>query len=232
MKRLKFIILKNVGSNKQHRVITKSAKHCMDTQNYWVLGLCPPSGILETRKHYVSEIGSVTMCRWGGKTPSHLGPIEKLTSISFWDTGRWTKSKNSVLLSVIHHRQNRLEYNYMVTWKISFIACYDLPPFFLHFYMRNIRVVESKMKKNNWYADVGELSAGTCSLYIIWRTHMLRSSRLYWLSLEKYWVASLTVFLEGFLGKCLLNFRASEPDCKQGRQRGNPRDKGEPSSEL
>jgi hypothetical protein len=26
-----------------------------NTQNYWLLILCPPSGILETRKHNVSE---------------------------------------------------------------------------------------------------------------------------------------------------------------------------------
>jgi hypothetical protein len=29
-------------------------------QNYCVSGLCPPSGILNTRKHNVSEIGSVS----------------------------------------------------------------------------------------------------------------------------------------------------------------------------
>jgi hypothetical protein len=28
------------------------------TQNYWVFGLFPSSGILETRKHDVSETGS------------------------------------------------------------------------------------------------------------------------------------------------------------------------------
>jgi hypothetical protein len=37
-----------------------------NTQNYWVLGLCPPSDILETRKHNVSETGSVSVFRWGG----------------------------------------------------------------------------------------------------------------------------------------------------------------------
>jgi hypothetical protein len=29
-----------------------------NAQNYWVLGLRPSSGILETRKHNVSETGS------------------------------------------------------------------------------------------------------------------------------------------------------------------------------
>jgi hypothetical protein len=34
-----------------------------NTQNYWVLGLFPSSGILETRKHDVSETGSVSVLR-------------------------------------------------------------------------------------------------------------------------------------------------------------------------
>jgi hypothetical protein len=32
-----------------------------DTQNYWVFGLCPSSIILETKKHNVSETGSVSV---------------------------------------------------------------------------------------------------------------------------------------------------------------------------
>jgi hypothetical protein len=31
-----------------------------DTQNYWVFRLFPSSGILETRKHDISETGSVS----------------------------------------------------------------------------------------------------------------------------------------------------------------------------
>jgi hypothetical protein len=31
-----------------------------NTQNYWVSGLCPSSGILNTGKHNVSETGSVS----------------------------------------------------------------------------------------------------------------------------------------------------------------------------
>jgi hypothetical protein len=34
-----------------------------NTQNYWVLGLCSSSGILETGKHNVSETGSVSVLR-------------------------------------------------------------------------------------------------------------------------------------------------------------------------
>jgi hypothetical protein len=46
-----------------------------NTQNYWVFGLFPSSGILENRKHDVSETGSVSVLRWRGeKTPTQLGP--------------------------------------------------------------------------------------------------------------------------------------------------------------
>jgi hypothetical protein len=39
---------------------------CMPSlRNYWVLGLCPSSSILETRRHDVSETGSVFILRWG-----------------------------------------------------------------------------------------------------------------------------------------------------------------------
>jgi hypothetical protein len=48
-----------------------------NTQNYWVFGLFPLPGILETRKHDVSETGSVSVFRWGGKTPTHLGLLER-----------------------------------------------------------------------------------------------------------------------------------------------------------
>jgi hypothetical protein len=42
-----------------------------NTQNYWVFGLCPSSGILETRKHNVSETGSVSVPRWGGREDTY-----------------------------------------------------------------------------------------------------------------------------------------------------------------
>jgi hypothetical protein len=50
-----------------------------NTQNYWVLGLFPSSGILQNRKHDVSETGSVSVLRWGGggKTHIQLGPLER-----------------------------------------------------------------------------------------------------------------------------------------------------------
>jgi hypothetical protein len=36
-------------------------------QNYWVFGLCSSSGILETRKHNVSETGPVSVLRRDGE---------------------------------------------------------------------------------------------------------------------------------------------------------------------
>jgi hypothetical protein len=48
------------------------------TQNYWVFGLFPSSGILETTKHNVSETGSVSVLRCGWKTSSQVGPLGRV----------------------------------------------------------------------------------------------------------------------------------------------------------
>jgi hypothetical protein len=40
------------------------AKPTNHPQNHWVSGLCPSSEILNTRKHTVSEIGSISIFRW------------------------------------------------------------------------------------------------------------------------------------------------------------------------
>jgi hypothetical protein len=52
-------------------------------RNYWVFGLCPSSGILETRKHDVSEAGYVSFLRCGRKTPTQLGPLDR-ANLSHW----------------------------------------------------------------------------------------------------------------------------------------------------
>jgi hypothetical protein len=97
---------------------------------------CPSSGILETRKHNVSETGSVSVLSWGGETPTLLGLVERanhnhwgrnrvgvspphlrtetssfrnVVFSSFLNTGWWTRSENLVILSIIHHRQNPVE---------------------------------------------------------------------------------------------------------------------------
>jgi hypothetical protein len=53
-----------------------------NTQNYWVLGLCPSSGIMKTREHDVSETGSVSVLSGGG-TPTLFGPIER-ANLTHW----------------------------------------------------------------------------------------------------------------------------------------------------
>jgi hypothetical protein len=55
-----------------------------DTQNYWVFGLFPSSRIVENRKHDVSETGSVSVFRWGWKTPTQLGTLERATLQVQW----------------------------------------------------------------------------------------------------------------------------------------------------
>jgi hypothetical protein len=45
-----------------------------NTQNYWVFGLCPSSGILSTRKHKVSGTTSVSVLIEEGDTYSVGSP--------------------------------------------------------------------------------------------------------------------------------------------------------------
>jgi hypothetical protein len=48
-----------------------------NTWHYWVLGLCPSSGILKTREHNVSEIGCFYPQVRGEETPTLLSPLER-----------------------------------------------------------------------------------------------------------------------------------------------------------
>jgi hypothetical protein len=43
--------------------LAKTCVYTVDSQNYWIFGRCPSYGILETRKHNVSEAGSVSVLR-------------------------------------------------------------------------------------------------------------------------------------------------------------------------
>jgi hypothetical protein len=47
------------------------------TQNYWVFGLFPSSGILGTRKHDVSETGSISVLRYGGEDTYSVGSLRR-----------------------------------------------------------------------------------------------------------------------------------------------------------
>jgi hypothetical protein len=75
-------------STSEYRHVTVNSENVLtmvyDTENYWVSGLCPSSGIVETRKHNVSETGSVSVLRWG-EAPSLLGPLERANH-SQWTT--------------------------------------------------------------------------------------------------------------------------------------------------
>jgi hypothetical protein len=90
-------------------------KACMITQNYWVFGNFSSPCILETRKQDVSETGSVSVLRWGRKTPTQLSPLERTNLNHFLEYRKMKKSKNPVIMSVIHHRQNLLESTCMIT---------------------------------------------------------------------------------------------------------------------
>jgi hypothetical protein len=54
-----------------------------NTQTNGDFGLCISSGILETRKRNVSEIGSDPLSGEGEKTPAQLGPLER-ANLSYW----------------------------------------------------------------------------------------------------------------------------------------------------
>jgi hypothetical protein len=76
------------------------------TQNYWVFGLCPSSGNLETIKQNVLEL-DLFQSSGERETPTLLGPLERahLNHLPFSGEGRETRTINPV----IHHRQNPLE---------------------------------------------------------------------------------------------------------------------------
>jgi hypothetical protein len=47
--------------------VSSKFKQLNKTQNYWVSGLHPSSRSLNTRKNNISETGSVSILRWGGR---------------------------------------------------------------------------------------------------------------------------------------------------------------------
>jgi hypothetical protein len=48
-----------------------------NTPEYWVSGICPLSGILNTGKHNVSETGSVSFIRCEGGDTYSVGHLER-----------------------------------------------------------------------------------------------------------------------------------------------------------
>jgi hypothetical protein len=63
----------------QNKLVLMTDIKVVNIQKHWVCGLCLSSGIPNTRKHNVSETGSVS--GEGRKTLTLLGPLEELTSL-------------------------------------------------------------------------------------------------------------------------------------------------------
>jgi hypothetical protein len=81
-------------------------------QNYWSFGLRPSSGILETWMHNVSETGSVSFFRWGGRHLLCWVPEKELISITGLRLALSRIPDDGQSPKTIHHRQNPLESNW------------------------------------------------------------------------------------------------------------------------
>jgi hypothetical protein len=82
------------------------------TMDYCVFGLCPSPGILKTQKNTTFrklDLFPSSDEEW--ETPTLLDPLERANPSYFNNLSitRRTKSKNPVMLSVTHHRQNPSE---------------------------------------------------------------------------------------------------------------------------
>jgi hypothetical protein len=53
------------------------------TQNQWISGLCPSSGILNTRKHNISALDLFLPLGEGRDTQTLLGPLER-ANLNHW----------------------------------------------------------------------------------------------------------------------------------------------------
>jgi hypothetical protein len=70
------------------------AKELKETQNYWVFGLFPSSGILENRKHDVSETGTLSVLRRGKEDTYSVVPLRKSYTQSLGNPVRFTQLFN------------------------------------------------------------------------------------------------------------------------------------------
>jgi hypothetical protein len=61
---------------------------------FFFFKFCPSSGILENRKHNVSETGSVSVHRWRGEATYSLGPLDR-ANLNHWTRLRLDLSKGS-----------------------------------------------------------------------------------------------------------------------------------------
>jgi hypothetical protein len=72
------------------------------------------SGILENRNHDVSETGSVSVLRWGGKAPTQLRPLER-ANLNQWTTPVKVKVKVTLRLTVSQSVSLGVEPHFTVT---------------------------------------------------------------------------------------------------------------------
>lgn len=83
-----------------------------NTQDYWVLGLCPSSGVIKNTKEYnVSENWSASFFRWGGAGDTLLGPLEgaKLNYWTFHPPPHLTAETDSVSRRLVFLREQNDE---------------------------------------------------------------------------------------------------------------------------
>jgi hypothetical protein len=103
---------------------------CECSLNRWLSGLCPSSGILNTRNHNVSETGSVSVLRWG--------PWKELTSATrlctVQNSGRWTKSRKPFIPRAVHQRQKPQASLYIPADLLCFRAPFQ---FYKHWHIRH-----------------------------------------------------------------------------------------------
>jgi nitrate reductase gamma subunit len=72
-----FLVLISVRGRVNTRASAAGRMMVYNTQSYWVSGLCLLSEILNTRKHNVSETGSVFPSSGDGKGDTVLGLLER-----------------------------------------------------------------------------------------------------------------------------------------------------------
>jgi hypothetical protein len=88
--------------------ITKQ-RQCSELLGFFFFWTFPSSVILETRKHDVSETGSVSVLRWKReKTPTQLGLLER-ANLSHWTTSvRFTQLFNTMLLTFLTLKEKEI----------------------------------------------------------------------------------------------------------------------------
>jgi hypothetical protein len=93
----------------------------MYSQNCWVSGLCPSPGILNDYKSQCFENCICFRLQVRGRRPNRVrvsllsaedgnrSRFETLCFLIVYNSGRWAKSINPLILNVIHHHQNPLD---------------------------------------------------------------------------------------------------------------------------